>query len=522
MSGRHCWTGLVVAVFLAATTGAGAIQSLGVLRVSVVVTGRDQQVTPIHRHALLISDNPSTAPPRRILTQADGTVEVRLPPGNYTIESDQPLRFEGQAYAWTQMVDVVAGRDTLLELTAANAAVDAADAGTAAKEDPELYAKRWLEGVAGIWTATTHASASLVNVNGLLVTSQRLIGDATAVEVQLTPAVKVHGVVLAADAARDVAVVRIDPATAALVRPVPFGCDAPPASTLRVGQAIVALEVPLRRARGATSGAVTRISGTGIESDLVPESGGAGGPVFSTTGAPLGIVSIGDENGRGGHAPIVPLSDVCAVVAVAETAMRAEAPPSGARLPVEPTREFPARALNDAQLRSTAPSQISATDFEITFLTPPQVSVARNRGVTDYRNWDEYVGDVLPVVLVRATPKLVEGFWAKVARGAILTQGVALPAFRRPKTGFLAMRAFCGQTEVTPIHPLKLEYRLSASERVFEGLYVYPHDAFPPSCDGVRLELVSEKEPAKADTRVVDPGVIRQIWQDFASFRATP
>ena len=77
------------------------------------------------RHALLISDNPATAPPRRIVTALDGTADVRLRPGNYTVESDQPVAFQGKAYQWTQIVDIAAGRDTVLELTADNAEVGA-------------------------------------------------------------------------------------------------------------------------------------------------------------------------------------------------------------------------------------------------------------------------------------------------------------------------------------------------------------------------------------------------------------
>jgi hypothetical protein len=32
----------------------------------------------------------------------------------------------------------------------------------------------------------------------------------------------------------------------------------------------------------------------------------------------------------------------------------------------------------------------------------------------------------------------------------------------------------------------------------------------------VKLELYTEKEPEKGDTRVVDPSVLQQISQDFA------
>jgi hypothetical protein len=31
----------------------------------------------------------------------------------------------------------------------------------------------------------------------------------------------------------------------------------------------------------------------------------------------------------------------------------------------------------------------------------------------------------------------------------------------------------------------------------------------------VTLVLYSEKEPTKADTRVIDPNILQQIWRDF-------
>ena len=66
------------------------------------------------------------AAPRRIVTALDGTADVRLRPGNYTVESDRPVAFQGKAYQWTQMVDIAAGRDAVLELTADNAEVEPA------------------------------------------------------------------------------------------------------------------------------------------------------------------------------------------------------------------------------------------------------------------------------------------------------------------------------------------------------------------------------------------------------------
>jgi hypothetical protein len=138
----------------------------------------------------------------------------------------------------------------------------------------------------------------------------------------------------------------------------------------------------------------------------------------------------------------------------------------------------------------------------------------------DFSNWSEYVEDFPPVLLVRVTPKMVESFWTTVARGAAQTQGVSIPPIKRFKSGFSRMRAFCGDTEVTPIHPFKLERRISESDTIYEGLYAFDPSAFGPQCGSVKLVIYSEKEPEKGDTRVVDPHVVQQIWQDFAPYRA--
>jgi len=40
-----------------------------------------------------------------------------------------------------------------------------------------------------------------------------------------------------------------------------------------------------------------------------------------------------------------------------------------------------------------------------------------------------------------------------------------------------------------------------------------------PECGAVKLVLYSDKQPEKADTLVVDPNVVQQIWRDFAPYR---
>src|SRR6478609_11655340 len=103
-------------------------QGGGLLRIRVVLNDASGVATPIPRVTLLVSDNPASAEPRRVRTSNDGTVELKLKPGSYTVESDDPIGFGGKGYAWTEVVTITAGRDTVIDLTAKNA--DIGDAPT--------------------------------------------------------------------------------------------------------------------------------------------------------------------------------------------------------------------------------------------------------------------------------------------------------------------------------------------------------------------------------------------------------
>src|SRR6185295_15379266 len=215
-------------------------QALSVLHIKVVLVDAEGKATPVPRHPLLISDNPASAPPRLVTTETDGTADVKLKPGNYTIESDRPVTFHGKSYQWTQTLDVRAGRDTVLELTAANAEVETAAPSTtsaaAPEADPWILLPQWQGSVVALWTPTTRASGFVIDAKGLIATSQRVIGTATSVEVQLTPAVKVAASILATDADRDVAILWVDPSVTSAVRPLALGCAPAAASTLAAGR----------------------------------------------------------------------------------------------------------------------------------------------------------------------------------------------------------------------------------------------------------------------------------------------
>jgi S1-C subfamily serine protease len=548
---------LRLAVLLLVSASAAHAQTLSVLRITAAVVDAEGRTLPVARHVLLISDNPPTAPPRAILTTRQGTADVRLRPGNYTVESERPIAFHGRVYQWTKRIDIAAGSDAALELTADNAdpAPAVSDAAPATSDaasasplatDPSFLLPQWQASVMTLWTATTHGSGFLVDARGLVATSQRVIGAATTVEVQIARQVKVRARVLAADPARDVAVLWIDPAAAASVRPVALGCAQEPRLTVVEGQDLFTIGAPFRGQKSMTTGTVDRVEPRSFTSDLRLPTGSAGGPVFTADGGVVGLSSVVTDADarRDGASRVVRIDAVCDLVSLAEKQMRGAAPPNGTLLPVEPIAPFPERALDQAAPRSLSDAQMSSSDFDITFITPVLIATARaqseqtrDRGrngqpagssgasdalrpFTEFGDWSEYVSDVPPVLLIRVTPKMTERFWTTVARGAAQTQGVSLPPIKRLKAGFASMRVVCGGVDVTPVHPFLIERPTTGTDAIYEGLYAFGPDALGPHCATVEVVLQSEKDPAKGETRRVAPALIERIWQDFAPYRA--
>jgi S1-C subfamily serine protease len=544
--------GLMFASLVLAVQAAAPTQGVSVLHVKVMLTDAAGTATPVPRHVLLVSENPAGATPRQIVTGLDGTADIKLKPGNYTVESDRPVAFQGKAYEWTQIIDVPAGRDTTLELTASNAETESATTPDATslqpgETDPSFLLGQWQDSVVALWSPTAHASGFVIDSNGLIVTNQRVVGTASSVEVQFAPSVKIAAPVLTADPARDVAVLWIDPKAIASVKPVPLVCNMDLQSSAAKGKEIFTIGTPLRGPKRMTSGSVRRASPQGVDADLLIARGSAGGPVFTAGGEVIGLTSIATDDERSdGSSRVVARGPVCEVVASAKQKMNGATPPSGTLLPVEPDRPFPAAALKAASAGRAGnlnPYPVTASTFDVSFITPvltygaqhlheqmnPEAGARKGgarapeppmvRPLMDFSNWSEYVADYPPVLLVRVTPRLVEGFWTTVGRMAASTQGVSLPPIKRIKSGFGRMRVFCGDAEVTPIHPFRLEQRVSETEAIYEGLYVFDPAALGPHCAAVKLMLYSEKEPEKPETKVVDPATVQRFWDDFKTWR---
>ena len=517
---------LLVAMLGLLSSPATFAQALSTLHISITLPDGTGKITPVARHALLISEEPPTAAPRRIVTTLAGTADVSLRPGRYAVESDQPVAFEGKTYEWSQRIDIVAGRDATLELTADNASIDtapaAATSATRSDTDPSFLASQWQDAVVGLWTPTQHASGFVVDARGLIVTNQRVVGTATSAEAQFTPDIKVKATVLASDPTRDVAILWVNPSVVASLRPLPLGCNQTRPSVANA-QELYTLGAQMTGQKRLTLGGVTGVGPRLLLSDLTVVRAGAGGPVF-TAGGLIGFTTLDDRDPDGrSNARVVRIDQACEVLASAEKKMTEAMPPDATHLPLDPQRPIAPGALSAAvknRAGSLSPYPMSTTDFDIAFITPVHVYGTKDqvrRPVMDFGNWSEYMADYPRVLLVRVTPKIVEGLWARVARGVAMTQGMSLPPMKRAKSGFSRMRVFCGDTEATAIHPFMVEQRISETEAIYEGLYVFDPAVLGPQCGTVMLTVYSEDDPDKGDTRVVDPKVLQQITRDFAA-----
>ena len=506
-------------------TAMALAQDTGVLRITVAVTDADGNAIPIPRARLLISDNPTTREPRAVRTGADGSIEIKLPAGNYTVESDVPVRLGGRTFAWTQMLDVAAGRETVLALTGANAeaSADTSTPGgivTAMPADGAAILNKWQHSIAEIWTPSRHATGFVIDSRGLIATNLHTIGDATEVSVEFGSAkerLKVAGRVVASDRTKGVSLVWIDPEVVKARTPIAPACAAGSQPEVAHNDHVISIIAPILEAKSAIPGTVIRPDAQSFRADWRLDAGSTGGPVFTADGTAVGItVGEDEEQTIGGRrdAYVIPLSNACTVIAAAEQKITgAKAPPA---MPLRTEAGLPrARSakIGEPQAPRVQPPVIRAEDFDIVLLTPS--TVTRDQSMWSPRSffgyWSPYVAAAPQSLFVRVTPQFEESFWKTLARGAASTQGVALPPMPSFNANFLRMRAFCGNTEVMPIHAFRIETPLDKRGTIREGLYVFGLADFGPHCASIRFDLFSEKSPNKADGKTIDPAIITKV-----------
>jgi hypothetical protein len=391
-----------------------------------------------------------------------------------------------------------------------------------------------------------------------LLTNQHVVGPSEYLALQFDPQRKIQATLLASDPQRDVAVLWCD------LRAFPDATSLDLARkdelypSLIEGEKVFTIGSPLNQQKIVTSGIASKIERTAIISDVNINHGNSGGPLFNSQGQVVGITTFGDFSTRGGPgvSGILKIEEALPVIEQAKLKMASTKPPGSELLPVEPTDLFPIDAIKSTLLQEkfdSRPYSMGIGDFDLVVITPAlkyraekeaEIRAAKEKGkrnkksevavqdsfrpLDDLKNWETYVGEYKPVLLIRATPKLRETGGSIFLRSLAASGGAYnVPAKMRFKADFYKMKLQCGMKEVTPILPGKIAHVVdvrtgfvNATDATYEGLYEYPADSIGPACGTVTLTLFGEKDPNKAFNKKLDEKSVTRIFEDFAPYRA--
>jgi len=333
----------------------------GSLVVRVVLVATDHTLKPIPRHAFRIVPDGGGAP-IDARTDFEGTFTQALAPGSYRLQSPRPVTFVGTDYTWDLPFTIEAGAQMHLDLSNDNATASAASPGQGSLEGSEgegdLY-RRLSPGVFKVVADDGHGSGFLIAQEGLIVTNHHVIADATYIAVLVDSRSKHAAVVLAEDAARDIAILRVHPDVVADRPVLQLAPDAADAPAVAVGDKVLAIGSPLTTDTIMTMGLVSKVEADAIFSDVSINPGNSGGPLFDAKGRVVGIntFGLGGDTGQG-ISGIVRIQRAADAIASARARLDQSAPPDPRKLPVEDPYRFDPEALRDLAVARAGARQI--------------------------------------------------------------------------------------------------------------------------------------------------------------------
>ncbi|MGA7792023.1 MAG: S1C family serine protease [Candidatus Acidiferrales bacterium] len=530
------------------------------LKVRAILVDKDLNQKPVpHLSVLLVADSNDPGNSHEVKTDFDGKAEFQAPPGKYRLTTPQGVDFQSRHYAWELEINM-SDRSISADLSNDNARVSDLPAVEPARKADDMTAmfQKYQKSVVTVWSEIGSSTGFIVDSAGLVMTNQHVIGPSELISVQFDAKRKVAAKVLAFDAERDVAVLYADLSAFPGAVAAPIATPQAGREIAVEGERIFTIGSPLGLKKIITTAIVSKVEDRAIISDVnIINHGNSGGPLFNSLGEVIGITTF-SVPGRGGSGltGIVRIDQTTPTLEQARKKMRDISLPSARLLPVEPTDPYPLGSFKEA-LRSTKfdrkPYFLSMGGFDVALRTPvldyetqeetglaaAQEKEKRTKQIKgavqntfdpleDLRDWNEYVGAHKPVLLVEAEPQLRESFLTGLGRE--LTPAIVMYAGgsrMRFKADFYRMKLLCGGKEVEPIQPGKAANVVNAhgsfvnvTDATYVGIYSYPPDAITPSCGKVTLQIYSEKEPGKAESKELDQKSIDRVWNDFRPYLA--
>jgi hypothetical protein len=491
------------------------------------------------------------AQPHSLTTGFDGLAETMLPRGRYHLMTPQGVEFQGKKYSWDFEWEV-AQPESHLDLSNDNAKIAAIEPAAAPPADSlGSQFQRLKNSVVTVESEFGYGTGFFVDAKGIALTNLHVVRDSDYLAVQFDSERKVPAKLLASDSQNDIAVLWVNVAAFpdAVVAPVGVGQGR---ATVAEGDRVFTIGSPLDLQKILTTGVVSKVDGHAIISDININPGNSGGPLFTAAGGEaVGITTYREQASEGpGVTGIARIEDALPLLEQARTKISAAPAPAATLLPVEPKDPFPSAALREllsTQPKKRMPYEFAAGNYEIVLWTPPLEFLYQEADAMETQRkkdkhakkdtseqaapslppgWEKVAARIKPVLEIMVHPKLKEGFWGKMGRSYLASNGIYAPANVHFKVDFYRMRLLCGDKEIQPIRPGKAQVSgsrhpaVNITNAAFFGDYYYPPDSISPGCGKVALEIYADKQSQQATiVKVFEPEPIEHVWGDFEAYR---
>jgi S1-C subfamily serine protease len=535
----------------------------------VTVVDSSLSLKTVPKFVLVITRTDNKLPETRVSTSTDGSVEASLPPGDYVLSSERPLVFEGRSYTWQKTFSVKNGQPLAIELSSDNAKIGEGLPAPSRREisrGGELF-KTLRDGIVTIQGELGSGTGFIIDRSGLVLTSHHLVDQSFEIRARFDRNTAVKARLLAVDEERDLAILQINLSAFPRSRVLKFASKTAAEPAVIEGEQVFTIGSPLNQEKILSSGIAGKIEPRAIITDIVFNSGNSGAPLFNSLGEVVGITTFkirdrsssaltGNEvtEESSGLSGIVAIDEATELIAKARAAAADRSLPSAQLMPNMPEGVFPVETIKTALKDKNYPLKDYVSDvknYEIKYMTPvykfylmekdrieslkDRSKRNKNSGVTDtddafrdLRFWNEYAGELQPVVQILALPET--GATGKSLLLSAISQstiGFSTPLAQKYKADFFQMKLMCDGNELMPIVRNKTEikrelqnYYKERKRYTYAGVYSYSYEVFAPGrCRQMQVHVFSEEDIETPIISDVPETTKNRIWTDFRDFR---
>jgi hypothetical protein len=515
------------------------------VNIKAILVDKDLNQKPLAKARFTLrSVDPNAAIALDVTTSFTGDAQVLVPAGDYRLVSVEPVDFQGKRFSWNVAVKAEAP-GTTVEISNDNASTTGTPAAAPVDDLVPIF-KQYRDSVVTVEAEYGPATGTgfIIDPAGIILTNEHVVTESEFVAVKFDATHRLRATVLASDAEKDCAVLWVDLSRVPKVAAIPL---LPKGEEPAVeGEKVLTIGSPLGQSKVMNIGIVSKVDKhTILSGDLNINHGNSGGPLFNSHGFAIGITQFA----LGRLSGIIRIEDVMPIIEEGKTNMATATKPSAEPLPNEPEDTISVAALK----RAATEGRFKASDYAfidgnyfVGIITPvykyhqlylfeekaekekekrtKKSEAAKEEDfvpLKDVRESGEYFEDRSPMIIIHARPKV------KVAGGSVLLHAYAGRHIKAHfKSDFSRMKLMCGNAEIEPLLPGRVRRQFQLQNQVFDvndatfdGLYFYPFDAIRPDCGKVKLELFSEKNPDKSETKELSMKSIEAIYNDFASYR---